>query len=364
MLAIRDATTVDREAVIALWDAAGLLVNPLNDPAKDFDFALASENATVLLGEAEDRLAAAVMVGHDGHRGWVYYLATDPTQRRSGHGRWIMRAAERWVTQRGVPKLQLMVRASNTQVIGFYQNIGYVVEPREVLAKRLDGKVVQMGGQPSTEPVTITYLEMTERPKLPRIDPAGHHRLALLRAHPPSLNFYRYLYDAIGRDWFWTDPRCAFEARDVRLEHEDPGADGQGRDSADEEGAGPRSPSSDEPRQYGQSESVQDEQVEVYVLYADGTPAGAFELDRRTPEVIDLAYFGIMPDFIGQRFGPYLLGEALDTMWRYGPKRVTVNTCTLDHPKALGLYQRFGYEVIGRRTVSDPWQRGEAESDD
>ncbi len=326
MLAIRDATTVDREAVIALWDAAGLLVNPLNDPAKDFDFALASENATVLLGEAEDRLAAAVMVGHDGHRGWVYYLATDPTQRRSGHGRWIMRAAERWVTQRGVPKLQLMVRASNTQVIGFYQNIGYVVEPREVLAKRLDGKVVQMGGQPSTEPVTITYLEMTERPKLPRIDPAGHHRLALLRAHPPSLNFYRYLYDAIGRDWFWTDRKLLSDAQLLEI--------------------------------------VQDEQVEVYVLYADGTPAGAFELDRRTPEVIDLAYFGIMPDFIGQRFGPYLLGEALDTMWRYGPKRVTVNTCTLDHPKALGLYQRFGYEVIGRRTVSDPWQRGEAESDD
>lgn len=326
MLAIRDATTADREAVIALWDAAGLLVNPLNDPAKDFDFALASENATVLLGEAEDRLTAAVMVGHDGHRGWVYYLATDPTQRRSGHGRWIMRAAERWVTQRGVPKLQLMVRASNTQVIGFYQNIGYVVEPREVLAKRLDGKVVQMGGQPSTEPVTITYLEMTERPKLPRIDPAGHHRLALLRAHPPSLNFYRYLYDAIGRDWFWTDRKLLSDAQLLEI--------------------------------------VQDEQVEVYVLYADGTPAGAFELDRRTPEVIDLAYFGIMPDFIGQRFGPYLLGEALDTMWRYGPKRVTVNTCTLDHPKALGLYQRFGYEVIGRRTVSDPWQRGEAESDD
>ncbi|MEQ9638799.1 MAG: GNAT family acetyltransferase [Alphaproteobacteria bacterium] len=326
MLAVRDATAADRDVTIALWDAAGLLVNPLNDPVRDFDFALASDNATILLGEDDGALAAAAMVGHDGHRGWVYYVATDPGRRNDGLGRRIMHAAEHWVAERGVPKMQLMVRASNTRVIGFYQNIGYVVEPREVMSKRLDGRAVQMGGQSSTEPVTITYLEMTEPPKLPRIEPAGHHRLALLRAQPPTLSFYRYLYDAIGRDWHWTDRKLLGDAALLEI--------------------------------------VRDENVEVYVLYADGSPAGAFELDRRASDVIDLAYFGIMPDFIGQRFGPYLLGEALETMWRYGPRRVTVNTCTLDHPKALGLYQRFGFEVVARQTVANPWQRGEAESDD
>lgn len=326
MLEVRDATADDREAVIALWRAAGLLVNPLNDPVKDFDFAHAADNATILVGEADGRLQATAMIGHDGHRGWVYYVATDPDRRQAGLGRHIMHAAERWVAARGVPKLQLIVRASNTRVIGFYQRLGYIVEPREIMSKRLDGQVVQLGGQPDTEPVTITYLEMTERPKLPRIEPAGHHRLALLRAQPPTLSFYRHLYDAIGRDWFWTDRKLLGDDALLAI--------------------------------------VQDEMVEVYVLYADGTPAGMFELDRRAPDVIDLAYFGIMPEFIGQRFGPYLLAEALDTMWSHRPQRVTVNTCTLDHPKALGLYQRFGYEVIARQTVSPPWLRGEAESDD
>jgi GNAT superfamily N-acetyltransferase len=110
---------------------------------------------------------------------------------------------------------------------------------------------------------------------------------------------------------------------------------------------------------------VQDRKVEIYVLYAEGVPAGFFELDRRPAESIDLAYFGIVPELIGRRLGPYLLREALEIAWSYGPARLTVNTCTLDHPKALTLYQRFGFVAYAQRTVPGPWDRGqEAESDD
>ena len=326
MLTIRVFKASDRDAVIELWRASDLLVNPLKDPATDIDFATRNPNATVMVAEDAGRICATAMVGHDGHRGWLYYVATDPSLRQTGIGRQIVHACELWLGERGVPKVQLIIRSSNTRVIGFYQRLGYVVEPREIMSKRLDGRAVAVGGQKDTDPVTITYLEMAARGTLPRIVPAGKHRLALLRAHPPTLNFYRYLYDAIGRDWFWTDRKMLSDDALTSI--------------------------------------IRDEKVELFVLYADGSPAGAFELDRRTEGVIDLAYFGIMPEFIGQRFGPYLLAEALETAWSYGPDKVTVNTCTLDHPKALPMYQRFGFEVVGRRTVPSPWARGEAESDD
>jgi predicted N-acetyltransferase YhbS len=70
----------------------------------------------------------------------------------------------------------------------------------------------------------------------------------------------------------------------------------------------------------------------------------------------ELAYFGIMPEFIGMGLGPYLLGQALDMLWHKEPARVLVNTCTLDHPKALPLYQRFGFRPYDQQKVPAPWQ--------
>jgi GNAT superfamily N-acetyltransferase len=100
---------------------------------------------------------------------------------------------------------------------------------------------------------------------------------------------------------------------------------------------------------------VQNDQVEIYVLYVGGVPAGYSELDfRRLPEV-DLSYFGIMPEFIGLGLGPYLLRWTIAEAWRRGPNRLTVNTCTLDHPAALPLYQRLGFRAYDRRrTMVDP----------
>ncbi|WP_336486224.1 GNAT family acetyltransferase [Methylobacterium nigriterrae] len=121
---IRQVRDGDAEAVIALWRAAGVL-RPWNDPAKDFAFACRSAHATVLAAETDDRLVATCMVGEDGHRGWVYYLAVDPARRGDGLGRAMIAAAERWLAERGVWKLQLLVRADNADVVAFYKHLGF-----------------------------------------------------------------------------------------------------------------------------------------------------------------------------------------------------------------------------------------------
>jgi ribosomal protein S18 acetylase RimI-like enzyme len=94
----------------------------------------------VLLGRHGGALVASVMVGHDGHRGWVYYVTVDPDRRYEGFGRAIMDAAEAWLSARGILKLQLMVRKDNTKVHAFYQSIGYYNQETVTFAKWLDGR--------------------------------------------------------------------------------------------------------------------------------------------------------------------------------------------------------------------------------
>lgn len=127
----------DRQAVVALWQACGL-TRPWNDPNKDIDFCLASREATLLVGEVGGEVAGSAMVGHDGHRGWVYYLAVAPTQQKSGLGRAMMSAAEDWLKSHKVPKVLLLVRPENEAVRAFYNVIGYEEEPRIVFAKWLN----------------------------------------------------------------------------------------------------------------------------------------------------------------------------------------------------------------------------------
>ena len=134
-LAIADLRPDEIEAAVALWEACGL-TRPWNDPRADARLALAGETSTIVAGHAGDRLVATAMVGADGHRGWVYYLAVAPDQRGLRHGEAMMRAAEAWVQARGLPKLQLMVRHDNTAAIAFYEAIGYGVERVTVLSTR------------------------------------------------------------------------------------------------------------------------------------------------------------------------------------------------------------------------------------
>ena len=98
----------------------------------------APTDADVLVGHDRwDALSATVMVGFDGHRGWVYYLAVDPGARRGGLGRAMMAAAEDWLRARGAPKIQLMVREDNAAVAAFYERLGYEVQATTVFGKWL-----------------------------------------------------------------------------------------------------------------------------------------------------------------------------------------------------------------------------------
>ena len=127
---IRSARETDETEVVALWHACGLVV-PYNDPAADFRLARGKANSDVLVGTDAGTIVATVMVGHDGHRGWIYYLAVAPERQGHGLGRAIVHVAEAWLTARGIAKLQLMVRKSNAPVLKFYERLGF--EPSEVV---------------------------------------------------------------------------------------------------------------------------------------------------------------------------------------------------------------------------------------
>jgi ribosomal protein S18 acetylase RimI-like enzyme len=126
----------DAAAVVALWDACGL-VRPWNPPMQDIADLCAHPTADILVTEGAGGIVASVAVGYDGHRGWVYYLATDPANRGAGLGRAAMAAAEAWLQERGVAKVQLMVRESNVGVIGFYAGLGYTDSGVRVMQKWL-----------------------------------------------------------------------------------------------------------------------------------------------------------------------------------------------------------------------------------
>ena len=138
-LSIAPIDDTDVTGVITLWQACGL-TRPWNDPAADIALARKGSNATVLVGRSGGAIAATVLVGYDGHRGWVYYLAVDPDRRHKGYGRVMMDAAEKWLRDHGIEKMQLLVRADNRQVKDFYQSLGYARQERIVYAKWLDGR--------------------------------------------------------------------------------------------------------------------------------------------------------------------------------------------------------------------------------
>ncbi len=137
LLTIRPAAAEDEQAVIALWRVCDLVAS-YNDPAVDFAFARAGACSDVLVGEDESgHIKGSVMVGHDGHRGWLYYVAADPDSRGAGFGRQMVTAAEDWLRERSVLKAQLLVRETNTKVVSFYQHLGFEVAPRVIMGKWL-----------------------------------------------------------------------------------------------------------------------------------------------------------------------------------------------------------------------------------
>jgi len=136
------------------------------------------------------------------------------------------------------------------------------------------------------------------------------------------VSFYRYLYETVGTPWVWFERRLWND---------------------DALGALLTKPT-----------------TEIFVLYVGGVPAGYFELNADHPRETEFCYFGLMPEFIGRRLGPFLLNAAIEQAWSRPIERFWVHTCTFDHPRALPLYQRAGFVVYARRTVmfEDPRERG------
>lgn len=140
-LQIRPYREADRDAVVALWQACGLL-RAWNDPVADIALCLNSLGANLFVASRGDEdgiagLCATIMCGSDGHRGWLYYLAVEPARRRGGIARLMVRHAEEWLAGAGIPKVELMIRPENGAVREFYEQVGYEVEPRLVMSRWL-----------------------------------------------------------------------------------------------------------------------------------------------------------------------------------------------------------------------------------
>lgn len=170
-----------------------------------------------------------------------------------------------------------------------------------------------MAGMKQTVLVTVTYLEMSS-PNQRSAGPGWAEPVTILRAERPTVSFYRYLYDTVGADWDWYLRRQLSDEALAAIIHDDA--------------------------------------VEVFVLYVRGVPAGYVELDRRVDGEVEIAYFGLVPDYIGRGLGPALLDWGLERAWNYRPRRIWLHTCSLDHPRALAVYRRAGFEIYDRETIS------------
>ncbi len=123
---------------VRLWRETGL-TRPWNDAEADLRRAMAGPASTVLVAQsASAALLGTAMVGHDGHRGWVYYVAVQPALQGRGLGRLLMSECEAWLRDRGIPKIQLMVRQENAAALMFYSALGYELLDVAVWGRRLD----------------------------------------------------------------------------------------------------------------------------------------------------------------------------------------------------------------------------------
>lgn len=164
---------------------------------------------------------------------------------------------------------------------------------------------------------TVTYLAMESRPQ-GIAPPPPLVRAAILKSEHPPVHFYRYLYDTIGRRYFWIE-RWLWSDEKLKV-------------------------------------LLSGDKVALYTLYLGGVPAGMAELDFREPGIGQISYFGLTPEFTGRRIGPWFLHQMVELCWSEPIKRLLVNTCTLDHRKALATYQRAGFVAYARteRIVTVP----------
>ncbi|PKB79610.1 MAG: GNAT family N-acetyltransferase [SAR202 cluster bacterium Io17-Chloro-G9] len=158
------------------------------------------------------------------------------------------------------------------------------------------------------------YLEMTSPGDL-RPKPNSMQGLAIEQVARPTPEYNRFLYTAVGGDWYWTD----------RL-----------------------------PWTYQQWQELVDRpEFQTWVAYVSGSPAGYFELEAQSGGNVEIVYFGLLPAYIGQGLGGHLLTVAIERAWEMGASRVCLDTCNLDHPGALANYRARGFQVFREETASE-----------
>lgn len=160
--------------------------------------------------------------------------------------------------------------------------------------------------------VKTTYLEMFEDIKLQL---PSNNSIDIVK-HIPSTEEYRKLFIFVGKDWLWSS---RLVINDNALE-----------------------------------EIITDPDVEIYLFKVNNKIAGYTELDRRFGNDIELAFLGLMPEYIGKGFGKYMLIWAIKKAWEYNPDRLWLHTCTNDHPKAIELYKKFGFRIYKEEMVEEP----------
>ena len=161
--------------------------------------------------------------------------------------------------------------------------------------------------------VVVTFLRMGALPGGPGVGlPEG---TSLVRVRAPTVPFYRFLYATVGGPYCWWLRRAMSDAALAAV--------------------------------------LADPAVSIHVLYEGGEPAGFFELDARSSFEVNLSYFGLMPHAVGRGWGRAFLRAAVDEAWSRGPRVMTVNTCTADHPRALPGYVAAGFEPV--RRVREVW---------
>jgi GNAT superfamily N-acetyltransferase len=162
-----------------------------------------------------------------------------------------------------------------------------------------------------------TYLQMHAPPGIAAAAPIPG--VAVKRVEKPSVEYYRFLYNSVGGAYHWVDRNRMPDEELRRI--------------------------------------IEDERVEIHLLTVEGKPAGYAELDRREEGQIELAYFGLFPDFVGKGLGKFFLNWAVAKAWSHHPRRVWVHTCDLDHPAALPNYLKAGFVVYDEKMIQQIVER-------
>jgi GNAT superfamily N-acetyltransferase len=177
-----------------------------------------------------------------------------------------------------------------------------------------------MNGQRTSVEVTRTYLEIPSRERfVPALTPGEPLRIESVKECPAS--FFRFLYREVGRQYHWID-RLGWSDAEIREYLNSPG-------------------------------------LSFWVAYCEGAPAGYFELQGSADGSVEIAYFGLLPEFIGRGFGKHLLSVAVEQAWSQGARRVWLHTCTLDDPAALPNYLKRGFSPFRQETYVTTISPGE-----